>query len=84
MKGTFQKFQITQGSFGQQYATIDGVRYLTWFDLMDQNLRGLRAGATVEYEVRAGPTVLCDMPLVQSGLASAKLVRVVKTTAEAM
>jgi hypothetical protein len=82
MTGTFETFELTFGSFGQQYTTIDGVRYLTWFDLMDPNLKGLGAGAQVEFEVRPAPTVLCDMPRVESGLASARLVRVVNRSTE--
>jgi hypothetical protein len=77
MIGTFGGFEVTYGSFGQQYTTIDGVKYLTWFDLMDPNLRGLVVGATVEYAVRPGPTVLCESPAVREGLPSATLLRVV-------
>ncbi len=84
MTGTFQEFEVRHGSFGEQHSTIDGVKYLTWFDLTDPELKGLHAGAKVEYEVRPGPTVLCDTPRVQSGLASAKLIRVLKPTQEAV
>ena len=82
MTGTFERFELTFGSFGEQRTTIDGVSYLTWFDLMDPNLKGLEAGARVEYQVRPGPTVLCNTPHVQSELASARLVGVVRPTAE--
>jgi hypothetical protein len=82
MKGTFQGFEGTHGSFGEQHTTIDGVRYLTWFDLMDPKLNGLGAAATVEYEVQPGPTVLCSSPHVESGLASARLIRVANLTGE--
>lgn len=81
MTGTFQKFEVTHGSFGEQRATIDGVKYLTWFDLVDPGLKGLAAGATVENEAWPGPTVLCRMPHVESGLGSARLIRVVKPAA---
>ncbi|HEV2395033.1 MAG TPA: hypothetical protein VG146_22005 [Verrucomicrobiae bacterium] len=83
MTGTFQRFEVTHGSFGEQHTTIDGVEYLTWFDLMDLNLKGLEAGAVVEYEARPGPTLLCDAPQVRSRLASARLVRVIGPRADA-
>ena len=78
MIGTFENFEVTHGSFGQQYTTIDGQVYLTWFDGADPNLRGLAAGARVEYEARPAPTVVCHIPRVQYDLPSATLVRVVK------
>ena len=84
MKGTFQSFEVTHGAFGEQYTTIDGVKYLTWLNLMDPNLKGLAPGAAVEYDVRPAPTVLCDVPRVTSGLASARLVRVLEETREGM
>jgi hypothetical protein len=77
MTGTFERFELTFGSFGEQRTTIDGVEYLTWFDLIDPNLKGLESGARVEYEVLPGPTVVCDSPRVTSMMPSARLVRVV-------
>ena len=62
MIGSFERFELTLGSFGEQRSTIDGTTHLTWFDLMDPNLKGLEAGAKVEYDVRPGPTVLCGVP----------------------
>jgi len=82
MIGKFENFKLTYGSFGEQLTTIDGVRYLTWFDLRDPNLKGLDPGAEVEYEVRPGPTALCHMPHVTSELGSAKLIRVLRPSAE--
>ena len=76
MTGTFENFELTFGSFGQQYTTIDGRRYITWFNLADPKLKGLERGARVEFEARPGPTVLCHMPQVTSDLPSARLVRV--------
>jgi hypothetical protein len=78
MIGTFEKFELRFGSFGEQHTTIDGVTYLTWFDLVDRNLKALEAGAKVEYEVRSGPTVLCNMPRVTSLMPSAKLLQAVR------
>jgi hypothetical protein len=74
---TFQEFQLTHGSFGQQYATIDGRKYVTWFNLADRKLRGLVAGVQVEFQPRPAPTVLCHNPWVQDDLPSATLLRVV-------
>ena len=78
MTGTFQNFRVTHGSFGQQYTTIDGQVYLTWFDAADRKLRGLGEGAVVEFEARPAPTVLCDSPAICEGLPSATLVRVLR------
>ena len=79
MIGTFQECKLTFGSFGQQYTTIDGQKYITYFDLADPKLRGLEPGARVEFEPRPGPTVLCHSPRVSEELASANLVRVVES-----
>ena len=68
-----ERFELTCGSYGQQYTTIDGRRCITFFDLRDPNLRGLQAGAKVEFEVAAAPTVLCNDPRVTEPLAAAKL-----------
>lgn len=81
MLGTFQGFSVTFGSFGQQYSTIDGRNYVSWFDLADPKLQGLGDGALVEFEPRPAPTVLCHSPLVREDLPSASLVRVVRRAA---
>ena len=78
MIGTFENFELTFGSFGQQYATIDGCRYVTYFDLADPTLRGLEPGVRVEFEARPAPTVLCHSPGVSENLPSAVLVRVMQ------
>jgi hypothetical protein len=82
MTGTFQGFVVTFGLFGQQYATIDGLVYLTWFDAANPKLRGLGEGAVVEFEVRPAPTVLCDSPAVREDLPSAILRRVLGEACE--
>jgi len=79
MIGTFQGCRLTFGSFGQQYTTIDGRKYITFFNLADPKLRGLEPGARVEFEPRPGPTVMCHSPHVTEDLASAELVRVVES-----
>ncbi len=78
MTGTFQSFRLTHGSLGQQYTTIDGQVYLTWFDAGDPKLRGLGEGAVVEFEARHAPTVLCNSPAVHEDLPSATLLRVLR------
>ena len=83
MIGTFEKFDLTFGWFGQQYTTIVGVKYVTWLDLAGPKLKGLEAGARVEFEARPGPTVLCDAPRVTTELPSARLVRVAERITEA-
>jgi hypothetical protein len=82
MTGTFQGFEVTHGSFGEQRTTIEGTEYLTWFDLADPRLNGLKLRVAVEYEARPGPTVLCDVPRVTSGLPSARVIGVVKSGGE--
>jgi hypothetical protein len=81
MTGTFERFEVTFGSFGQQYTAIDGQVYLTWFDAAAPELRGLGKGAVVEFEPRPGPTTLCDSPAIREDLPSASLLRVVKEAA---
>jgi hypothetical protein len=78
MIGTFENFEVAFGSFGQQYTTIDGRRYITYFDLADPKLKGLEAGARVEFETRSGPTMLCHSPRVSEQLPSADLLRVLE------
>ncbi|HWV98502.1 MAG TPA: hypothetical protein VNZ64_02300 [Candidatus Acidoferrum sp.] len=81
MIGTFEEFELTFGSFGQQYRTIDGRVYLTWFDAADPTLRGLSPGVKVEYEARPGPTALCHSPRVREDLPSGVLLRMSKESA---
>ena len=78
MIGTFEKLELTFGSFGQQYATIDGRKYITYFDLADPRLQGLEPGVKVEFETRPALTALCHSPRVCEDLPSAVLVRVVQ------
>lgn len=77
MIGTFKDSELTFGSFGQQYATIDGQRFITWFDVREPRLKGLAPGCSVEYEARPAPTELCHSPCVEEPLPSATLLRVV-------
>ncbi len=76
--GVFQGFEVTHGQFGQQYTTIDGTRFITWFDLNDPKLKGLQKGCRVEFAVIPAPTVLCHSPRVQEYLPSASILRVLQ------
>ena len=78
MIGVFEGFELTFGSFGQQYTTIDGRKYVTYLDLADRKLRGLGKGAVVEFEAGPAPTVLCNSPAVREDLPSATLLRVMR------
>ncbi len=78
MIGIFEGFKLTFGSFGQQYTTINGQVYLTWFNFEDPKLRGLTEGALVEFEARPAPTALCDSPAVSENLPWARLLRVLR------
>lgn len=75
--GTVGAIELTLGSFGQQYATIDGRRFVTWFDYRDPALAGLRPGCRVEYRARPAPTPLCHAPRVTEALPAATLLRVI-------
>lgn len=44
MTGIFQGFELTFGSSGHQYSTIDGQRFITWFNFAEPKLKGLQAG----------------------------------------
>lgn len=44
--GTIEKVQFTSGSFGEQYVTIDGQTYMTYWNI-DQLKRGSRVEIAV-------------------------------------
>lgn len=48
MTGTVDRIEFTNGGLGNQYTTIDGTRYMTWWDAQELPIR---VGARVEYEV---------------------------------
>jgi hypothetical protein len=78
MIGTFEAVDFTFGQFGQQYTTIDGNRYITYFDLSAPELRGLAPGMKVEFSATPAPTILCNSPHVEMALPSANIRRVVR------
>jgi hypothetical protein len=43
--GTVENVEYTFGGMGNQYTTIDGVRYITYWDFAD----GVKVGAQVEF-----------------------------------
>ena len=49
MQGKVTKIEYTHGPFGNQYTSINGTRYATWWDVATTPVR---KGATVEYSVR--------------------------------
>ena len=73
-EGVVNKIRYTNGGFGEQYTTIDGVEYVTYFDIMDPKLKGLGTGARVRYTSKDGPTRLGGP--VSSTLGSARLLEV--------
>lgn len=44
--GKVDRVEFTQNSLGNQWTTIDGKRYMTWWDI---RTLPIKAGATVEY-----------------------------------
>ena len=64
MAGIFRGVEFTHAQFGRQYTTIDGRKYITYFDLTDPKLKALKPGTRIEYEPKAEPTVLCHCPLI--------------------
>lgn len=76
--GIFQDFELTHGQFGQQYTTIDGARFVTFFNLAEPKLKGLRGGCRVEFTLTPAPTILCHSPHVQESLPSADILRVLQ------
>ena len=78
MIGTFEAVEFTLGQFGQQYTTIDGTKYITYFDLLDRKLRGLKRGVKVEFTTTPAPTILCHSPHVEMSLPSADIHGVVE------
>jgi hypothetical protein len=76
MMGTFEHLELTLGSMGQQYTTIDGQRYVTFLNLTDPRLGGLKSGITVEFSSTPGPTKLCSSPELVINLPSATILGV--------
>lgn len=76
MVGIVQGVGFTHAQFGQQYTTIEGVKYITYFDLSNPKLKGLKPGVRVEHEPKLGPTVFCHSPYVAEELPNAVLLRV--------
>jgi hypothetical protein len=51
--GIIEKIQLTHGDLGQQYTTISGKVYHTWFNFED----GIHEGVSVEYEEELGKRI---------------------------
>jgi len=52
MQGTVEKIDFTQGGAGNQWTTIDGVRYATWWDV---RTRDWHIGDQVSFETYEAP-----------------------------
>jgi len=70
------QIQLTFGGFGNQWTTIDGVCYATWWDAL--KLRGMHEGCQVEYEAEPGKTKLCDSPRITVEQGRARIIRVLE------
>ena len=77
MIGTVDDIRLTHGGFGEQYTTIDGERYVTYFDFRNPRLAGLKPGCRVQFESRPGPTRLCGVPDISARCGSATLIQVI-------
>jgi hypothetical protein len=76
--GRIDSIRYTRNAFGEQYTTIDGVTYVTWFDLANPKLAGLHTpGARVRFTSVNGPTKMCDAPRVTVECGRATLIEVV-------
>ena len=53
--GTLDSIAFTQGGAGNQWTTIDGVRYATWWDIRSPMIETTKPGATVVYEPYRAP-----------------------------
>ena len=51
--GTVQKIEFTQGGAGNQWTTIDGVKYATWWDIRTKNWS---VGDAVNYKTYMAPS----------------------------
>lgn len=47
--GTVESIAFTSGGAGNQWTTIDGVRYATYWDCRQGAGKDIKVGATVEY-----------------------------------
>lgn len=55
--GVVERIELSHGDLGQQYTTINGKVYHTWFDFAD----GIQQGVTVEFEEELNAKI-CDCP----------------------
>lgn len=63
--GTVEKIEYTTGSFGNQFTTIDGHRYWTWWDIRSTPVR---LGAKVRFRATFHQKVW-DQPLTYGDVA---------------
>lgn len=60
LSGVVEKVEFTQGGAGNQWTTIDGIRYATFWDIRTKNWR---LGDTVVYQVFNAP-LWSDQPAI--------------------
>jgi hypothetical protein len=51
MIGTIENIEFTSGGAGNQWTTIDGVKYATYWNFNSSVGKGIKRGAHVEFEV---------------------------------
>jgi hypothetical protein len=76
-EGIVQRIRVPSRGFGEQYTTIDGETYITYFDFRDPKLNGLKHGSKVRYKTSPGPTNLSHSPKITSDLGTAVLLEVI-------
>lgn len=67
--GTLESVKFTQGGAGNQWTTIDGVRYATWWDIRSKNIETLEPGAKVVYRPYKAALWAGDLPIDQADVA---------------
>lgn len=75
--GVVENIAYTYGGAGNQFVTIDGVTYVTWFDVMNPALKGLKVGCKVMFISTPGPTTLFSQPMLTTPRSTATLLGVI-------
>jgi hypothetical protein len=66
LEGTVDKVAFTQGGLGNQWTTIDGRKFMTWWDIRKH---AVKKGARVRYTFKENSTV-CHSPLMKADTAT--------------
>ena len=62
-EGVVEAISFTSGGAGNQWTTIGGVKYATWWDARDKDWK---QGDRVRFRVRSGPLFDGDPPILQA------------------